>query len=756
MGTFGNSQSYIVSLQKNRPPSLITSHGKDLNMKHFYSSLSILISLLLLSSHANADVIMQTGFEEQPRETPMTRDLWTSEGFQPASWDNGLQSRTKIDDSIAAQGIHSMRVMYPKGEFGTAHTGCQISLLFPSLNEAYASYYLRFSENFSWGTTNYGGKLPGLAGGENCSGGKHCDGTNGWSARLMWRSGGKLILYLYDMLKPDTYGLDVQLTHLDGSPIIAERGKWYHIAERVKMNSTPDLADGEVQIWVNGEEALLLTERKFTTNEVKIDNFYISTFHGGADEGWCPTDTCYTYFDNIKIGTNYEDVALQSCPKPNAGPDQALCATGKATFKVNMTPDYSIQWVKDGERISEGNDFTTSMPGQYIVVADNGHCSQNDTVIVSENIKLRLQKSEHICSTSFVTLNTQQTNDGSISFLWKRNGKAIDGNDLPTLSVKDAGIYTVSASAKNCPTTTDSAIVTSGLLPIEDVRGEEGQTIELSVATEGAFCWRNAKGDLLGNGNRQEITLAAGENYIFVNDENGFNGNVGKKQLTENAWTRNNFDKEFMQFVVERELSIDSLSIYPTKELDATLHIVNEEDGTVVFSQTYNGLKGGTEARLPIGAKLKAGHYHIDAQGTTATLYHSHTDNDIQFPYTIDGLISLTGCNLAWINNKGWYMLFYNWHVSAGNYCAATPVKTTGYNINKTSDTSTDKLSIYQSGHMLIIEGTKTGQSISITDKLGREVTSRLSNGEKIMIDMEHWSNGVYVVEGRQILLNKQ
>ena len=80
------------------------------------------------------------------------------------------------------------------------------------------SYYLKFSDNFSWGTTSYGGKLPGLAGGASCSGGQMCDGTNGWSARFMWRGGGKLILYLYDMLKTDKYGEDHQLYVPDGSP----------------------------------------------------------------------------------------------------------------------------------------------------------------------------------------------------------------------------------------------------------------------------------------------------------------------------------------------------------------------------------------------------------------------------------------------------------------------------------------------------------------------------------------------------------
>lgn len=724
-------------------------------MNRFLFQIHIAILFWFVAASSNASVIMHTGFEHQEAGTPMTRDLWQAEGFQPASWDNGLQKRTKIDDSIANQGIHSLRIMYPKDEFGTTNTGCQISLLFPSHDEMYASYSLRFSENFSWGTTNYGGKLPGLAGGENCSGGRNCDGTNGWSARFMWRSGGKLILYLYDMLKPDTYGLDIQLTYPDGTPVIAERGKWYHITERVKMNSAPDKADGEVQAWVNGEEVLLLTGRQFTTCDVKIDNFYISTFHGGDDEGWCPTDTCYTYLDDILIGTSYEDVCFQTCQKPNIGPDQSLCVIGEACFNVDMPKDYTLRWTKDGKEIAQGNTFSTTTPGQYIVIADSAHCSQNDTVNVLEKLEVQLQETHHICSSSFITLNTQMPQNKDITFQWQRDGETITQANEPTLTIKDAGIYTVSVSAKDCETATGSTIVTSGLLSADDIMDEAGKRIELSLQEEGNFKWTDEEGNLIGYGNSQSITMPSGEHYIYVEDEDGFIGNVGKKQLTENAWTRNNFDKEFMQFTVERELTIDSISIYPTKELDATLHIIDEEDNTILFCKTYNNLKGGDEARLPIGVKLKAGHYHIDAIGTTAPLYHSHTDSDIQFPYTIEGLISLTGCNLDWINNKGWYMLFYNWHISAGNHCAATPIKLTGASTSNLNKTANNSFVITQSENNLIIKGLKKGQFIHITDAQGYLLKKFKVESTDLTINTEHWADGVYIVEGRKVVVRR-
>ena len=53
------------------------------------------------------------------------------------------------------------------------------------------SYTLAFDENFDW---NKGGKLPGVRGGpvvEGCSGGRQPNGSDCFSARLMWRENGE-------------------------------------------------------------------------------------------------------------------------------------------------------------------------------------------------------------------------------------------------------------------------------------------------------------------------------------------------------------------------------------------------------------------------------------------------------------------------------------------------------------------------------------------------------------------------------------
>lgn len=70
-----------------------------------------IILLLLFPTLASASMLMETGFENHEAHTPFTRDLWQEEGFQTASWDQGLKDRTEVEDQVAAQGLHAFRVV---------------------------------------------------------------------------------------------------------------------------------------------------------------------------------------------------------------------------------------------------------------------------------------------------------------------------------------------------------------------------------------------------------------------------------------------------------------------------------------------------------------------------------------------------------------------------------------------------------------------------------------------------------------------
>lgn len=251
-----------------------------------------------------------TSFEKAPTGTPYEENAWKMDGFSPA-WTQTLEKNSAVDEAHAHEGQKSLKVTYPEGTVGPAENGGQAKLLLEPKAEYYASYYLRFSENFSWGGRHEGGKLPGLAAGDNCSGGMTCDGVNGFSARYMWRQGGRAVLYLYHMDKANKWGDDRELTFADGKPVIFPKNEWIHLVQRVKVNTVKDgLAqkDGEVQVWFNGQEVLNLDNIRFVSNKSKVDNMYFSTFHGGNTADWAPRETCWIWFDELKISDKKEDV----------------------------------------------------------------------------------------------------------------------------------------------------------------------------------------------------------------------------------------------------------------------------------------------------------------------------------------------------------------------------------------------------------------------------------------------------------------
>ncbi len=252
-----------------------------------------------------------TSFENISEGIAFVRELWEQEGLTTGDWDNGLEERTKITYDESATGNSALEVIYPKGQFGSEETGVQVEIELKPSKEYYASYKVKFDDGFSWGSENLGGKLPGLTGGDKCGDDFVCDGTDGFSARFMWRDEGYPELYLYSAdMENDAYGDDIDFMS-NGERFQFETGKWYTITEHVEMNSTPYSDDGVVEVWVDGEQMIDLDDITFVTDQQKIDTFYFSTFHGGHDESWAPTVTSKAYFDDIKISIDPEEVDFE-------------------------------------------------------------------------------------------------------------------------------------------------------------------------------------------------------------------------------------------------------------------------------------------------------------------------------------------------------------------------------------------------------------------------------------------------------------
>lgn len=235
-----------------------------------------------------------------------TLPKWEADGWR-APWEEGLSTRTYIDSSVKRSGSKSLRITYPAGQIGPSASGALAPFAIPPANQYYVAQWVRFSSDFSWGTTNFAGKVGvGLAAGAACSGGQACNGYNGFTSRFIWRSGGKAAIYWYSMDHTGQYGEHRDLS-LDGSPVYYPPGQWVEIVQRVKLNTVTNgnaNPNGEIQVWFNGRSAALITGIRFVRNSDKIDKAFLSTFAGGGDASFAPTRTGYIWYDDLRVNTS--------------------------------------------------------------------------------------------------------------------------------------------------------------------------------------------------------------------------------------------------------------------------------------------------------------------------------------------------------------------------------------------------------------------------------------------------------------------
>jgi hypothetical protein len=208
----------------------------------------------------------------------------------------------------------------------------------------------------------------------------------------------------------------------------------------------------------------------------------------------------------------------------------------------------------------------------------------------------------------------------------------------------------------------------------------------------------------------------------------------------------------WMTFTVLKDLTIDSISLYPYRvPCDIVLKILNSETNEEVYYNTFNLPVTGAN-RVALNVELEPGAYRFDMVGSTGILKQSHTDPDIQFPYVIEGLISIDGANKekSWMNKVGGrYLALYDWRVSTGNHCAATPVLLSPVAGTQSGDVEQNGIVVYptQVEDYLFVEGLNGDAKITIYNSIGAKMFYKQTKNDKLYLSMLQWSAGEYIVQ---------
>lgn len=239
--------------------------------------------------------------------------IW-SDRFEAANWKQhwnfrkrghwGLQNIQVIKDP-SGRFSKVLRVFYPAGSAsptvtnseGTPIGGTQFfaDLGMQSHDTMRLSYYVRFSKNFDFVK---GGKLPGLFGGNVNNGRKIPDGSNGFSTRYMWRKNGNGEIYAY-LPTSREHG-----TSIGRGNWLFRPGTWHHLEQEIVLNQSGK-NNGRIQVWLDEKKVLTKNGLTFrTTNALKIEGIFFSTFFGGGDQSWVSSKDVYTDFADFSVSSD--------------------------------------------------------------------------------------------------------------------------------------------------------------------------------------------------------------------------------------------------------------------------------------------------------------------------------------------------------------------------------------------------------------------------------------------------------------------
>ena len=248
------------------------------------------------------DTVLAVDFERHGASVEYTAALQERDFDVAYTVNHRMDGNAFIDGSEARSGDRSLRIDYA----ADAHSGMGIAVDLPEAREYVMSYYVKFEDGFDFNGAGGrdGGKLPGLAGaGGFRTGGEAATGDNGFSARYMWREDGEAELYLYHMDQRGEYGDRIAFENRDGGKVFFEPGEWHHLVQRVRINDG-GRSDGEIDVWMDGEQVIALDGLRFVTNGAGIDAAALDSFHGGSGADWWPDRDQSAYFDDFVFTTN--------------------------------------------------------------------------------------------------------------------------------------------------------------------------------------------------------------------------------------------------------------------------------------------------------------------------------------------------------------------------------------------------------------------------------------------------------------------
>ena len=340
------------------------------------------------------------------------------------------------------------------------------------------------------------------------------------------------------------------------------------------------------------------------------------------------------------------------------------------------------------------------------------------------------------------------TQDGSYSFEFTTNLPNDDdtSNDAYGSTLTYENYYTPIA-----PTVTDDTVCVNAFSP-----NGQSATLTASGPLGVDFDWFDAAGNFIGTGDTMHTDTINTTTSIYVAYQELAPGNMGATNNTFGAGGYYNFFTDGLLFDVYNDLTIDSVTIYPSDTGTVGI-IIQSVLGSTVYNGTYtinapiNTVSGH---KVPIGVNVPAGlgygMYISAISPGTLSLYRNTTN--ASYPYDYGNVASITSASTG---STDFYFFFYNWDISTIS-CYSDMQEAVVYvdNCTNTHNNTIVEFSISPNPNNgafdIIVPNIYENTTVEILDLSGKIIFSEILSQKKQRLDINNISKGVYLISVNQ------
>lgn len=454
----------------------------------------------------------------------------------------------------------------------------------------------------------------------------------------------------------------------------------------------------------------------------------------------------------------YLTIIENTCVAPEAfittnGPT-LLCQGQSLELQAPVGAGYTYEW-SDG---SNGQTLNISSAGTYMVrVTDSNAGSGCSSVSAAVEVEVSPDETPEVTVTGELTFcqggSVTLTSTEASAYQWSGGL-----GSTQSVEVTQDGTYTVTITG-TCDDFTSASVVVDVLdapaPTANDVQIAVPGTANLTATGVGSdFNWYDAAtgGNLLGSGANYTTPVVTTTTSFWVEEVHTYGGGVSYGAKTDRTITGGDWHNStgfYLFFDVLENMTLKSVKVYADGAADRTIYI-EDSNGNQVHSQSFTIPDG--ESRVNLNWALTPGtDYRFRVLEANHGLWRDNSSAQVNFPYNVGGLASVTGANTS---SQQYYYYYYDWEVEAeAIQCISdreevvVTIGTVGVEEGGLADVSvypnpaSDVLFVNIPNS---IEGTI---SIDLIDVAGNLIEASTMTAGNQTIDVSQLSKGVYVLQ---------